>query len=88
VKEFIEKYETEACCADCEITSQYTVTGSNIPKARYQALHDMMGAILYSSGFWSKFSMSKNQSDWQISRYMKRMTPEEKENAHRGMDLD
>lgn len=81
VQEFLKSYEEEQCCAQCEVYQKYTVSVSDMPRAKYEAIHDMMGAMFYSSGFWSKFEMTKHYSNYKITLWLQAMTPEEKEKA-------
>jgi len=46
------------------------------------SINDMMGAMFYSSGFFSKFITSKKKNcDYIVKVHMKKMTDEEKKYA-------
>ena len=81
VQEFLKSYEEEQCCAQCEVYQKYTVPVSDMTKVKYAAIHDMMGAMFYSSGFWSNFASTKHKNVYKVTLWLKAMTTEEKEKA-------
>jgi len=81
VQEFLETYQEEKCCAECEVFQNYTVSVSDMPRHKYEAMHDLMVALFFSSGFWSKFEMIKHKNEYKVKLWLKVMTPEEKEKA-------
>jgi len=81
VQEFLETYQEEKCCAECEVYQNYTLSVSDMPRHKYEAMHNLMGALFFSSGFWSKFEITKYKNDYKVKLWLKVMTPEEKEKA-------
>lgn len=86
VQEWITLYTERECCANCDAYIIFNVSVRTV-KARYEAIHELMAAILFSSGFWSKFKMTKKTNEYEITLWMKAMTAEEKESALSSTDL-
>lgn len=54
----------------------------DLPVHKIDSINDMMGQMLWSSGFLSKIHVSKKKNcDYIVKVYMKKMTDEEKKDA-------
>ena len=87
VQEWITAYTERECCINCEAHIIFNVPVRTV-KVKYEAIHHLMGSIFFSSGFWSKFEMTKKTTEYEVNLWLKAMTPEEKEKALFSPDLD
>ena len=81
VKKSINDFNNRKCCDTCE-GSILLGMAAHMTKFQINSVSEMMAAMFFSSGYFSRFEVSKKKNcDYLVKFYMKKMTDEEKKDA-------
>ena len=81
VEKSINDYNNKSCCVSCEI-GVHLGMAAHMSRFQVNSVSEMMAAMFFSSGFFSRFEVSKKKNcDYLVKFYMKKMTDEEKKDA-------
>lgn len=89
--QYINDYESRTCCADCQCVIKFHLENLDTPgkKAKADQIHDIIQAMMFSSGYWCKYKMFRKGDGYDVSVTIEIMTPEEKQRAlHIPEDMD
>ena len=83
---YIGLANNKSCCDDCVTEVDCEMDTSQVPLVNCNRIHDMIEAILFSSGFYARFTTKyKKKNTYTLNVWLKKMTAEQKANCHTGM---
>jgi hypothetical protein len=86
---YISTINDKTCCDDCVTTVDCEIDTSEMPLSKYNQLHELVSAVLFSSGVFGRFTTKYKKKDtYTLNVWLKKMTPDEKASCHEGMTKD
>jgi len=76
----LNQYDEEKCCNECEIIICHWCSAPQ--RVMIDRHNDLIGQMLYSSGYWCVYNTKKRGDKYQVYFTLKPMTDTEKTRAH------
>jgi hypothetical protein len=86
---YIGLINDKSCCDDCVTEVDCEMDTSKAPLSKFNHLHDLIQAVLFSSGVFGRFTTKyKKKNTYHLNVWLKKMTAEQKAECHKGMTDD